>query len=312
MVQDISIRKRARYVPIHVVFVAAALFVCTEQAIPQPVIRDAETEWGMSGTRWARLARPLLVSWQHAPYAGTLDASGVRLRYFPQTSEPGFVIGLHQTLGGRAREIQLPRGSSVSAFRSSEVQLLARSTNDDPGEIPPDYEVLAAWSGIVENDPRRNILTTMRFRGGYRGMFGETEAAGGHQIFAEALLATNTVALGMSSLYYGAEGDRGIYGPRVVRLYAGLLGYYQIDPEATTGVEPFAGIDGMWEISFRRLALLYGAEVRTDQELFEWSARAGLKLGQWAMDGLSLDVTLRGSDESSPDVGIGIGYELSR
>ena len=68
----------------------------------------------------------------------------------------------------------------------------------------------------------------------------------------------------------------------------------------------------MWEISFRRLALLYGAEVRTDQELFEWSARAGLKLGQWAMDGLSLDVTLRGSDESSPDVGIGIGYELSR
>ena len=310
MVSCISIRTGAGFVLMNIALVAAALFVCSDRAASQPGIGDAETEWGIDGIRWARLVRPLLVSWQHAPYAGTLDASGVRLRYFPQTSEPGFVIGLHQTLGGRAREIQLPRGSSVSAFRSSEVQLLARSTNDDPGEIPPDYEVLAAWSGIVENDPRRNILTTMRFRGGYRGMFGETEAAGGHQIFAEALLATNTIALGMSSPYYGADGD--LYGPRVLRLYAGLLGYYQIDPEATTGVEPFAGIDGMWEISFRRLALLYGAEVRTDQELFEWSARAGLKLGQWAMDGLSLDVTLRGSDESSPDVGIGIGYELSR
>ena len=282
------------------------------QAISQPVVVDTGTEWSIDGTRWAHLARRPLISWQHAPYAGTWDASGLRVGYLP-TDEPelGFSLGLHQVLGGRARESQGPMGNSISAFRSSEIMLLARTPNGPPQGDAIDYELLAAWSGIVENDPLTNILTTLRFRGGYRGGVGETDGLTRHQLFAEGLLATNTIALGISDPYYGVEGERGMYGPRTLRLYAGLLGYVQVDPESSSGLEPFAGLDGTWDLVHRSFALLYGAELRRVREI-EWSARIGLKLGDWTGEGFFVDVTSRGSQGRSPIAGVGVGYEFSR
>lgn len=305
-------RAGRRRVPLSVARVIGMLLAVSAVSTAQPWISDAETAWNLDGTRWARLSRPPLVSWQHAPYAGRWDATGLQLRYYPKGTFPlGLSLGFHQVLGGRAREVEGPMGNSILAFRSSEVTLLARTTSDAPRSDRTDYEVLAAWSGIAENDPLNSILTTLRFRGGYRGAGGETRTSARHQLFAEGLLATNTIALGISDLYYGVEGERGMYGPRTLRLYAGLVGYFQFDPDVTSGLEPFGGFDGAWEFTHASPSLLYGAEVRYNRQI-EWSARAGVKFGRWMDEGLFVDVSLRGSEQTPAVAGIGVGYEISR